>query len=445
MAIEAERDQGSEVARLVDVERGLVSRRIFVEPDIYELELARIFARAWLYLAHESQIQKPGDYLNLMMGEESVLLTRDAHGGLHALLNSCRHRGNRVCRADAGRAASFVCTYHGWTYGLDGALISVPGLDTYYHDQLDRAQWGLTKVAQVASYKGLIFATFDPEAPSLEEYLGDMRWGLDLLLDQGDLVAVPGVIRWTMNCNWKFAADNAIGDNYHGITHKSAMVAGHSGGTGTTAAARQRVEGVQRPGFSLVTEYGHGLNADYLDDTAFNWDSPLAYWRRDPEVQRRLGPIRGKVNRSNMNVFPNLFVNSGSRELMLRNPLGPTRMEIWKTCLIDRNAPPEVQRMQVRASNRHFGPAGMFEMDDGENWDQSTFGAKMRVARKDDLNYTMGIGEHPVVNDGDSPPHIDNLVNEHCQLWHYRCWTEYMAARNWPELREHHSRPEGWL
>jgi hypothetical protein len=249
-----------------------------------------------------------------------------------------------------------------------------------------------------------------------------------------------------MNCNWKFAADNAIGDNYHGITHKSAMLAGHSGGTGTTAAARQRVEGVQRPGFSLVTEYGHGLNADYLDDTAFNWDSPLAYWRHDPEVQRKLGPMRSHVNRSNMNVFPNLFVNSGSRELMLRNPLGPTRMEIWKTTLIDRNASPEAQRLQVRSSNRHFGPAGMFEMDDGENWDQSTFGATMRIGRQHDLNYTMALGFDELRNlDPSAPPVAPTLTNEHCQRWHYRCWADYMAAGDWDDLRAHHARPQGFV
>jgi phenylpropionate dioxygenase-like ring-hydroxylating dioxygenase large terminal subunit len=441
MAIEI--DPGREIAQLVDNERGLVSRRIFSEQEIYELELERVFARAWLYLGHESQIPRPGDYMNVMMGEESVLVTRDAHGKIHGLINSCRHRGNRVCRSDFGRTNVFTCTYHGWTYGLDGQLVSVPGLDAFYGNQLDRPQWGLTPVAQVDSYKGLIFGSFDPEAPSLDEYLGDMRWGLDLLLDQADFEVVPGIIRWTIDANWKFAADNAIGDNYHGITHKSAMLAGHTGGTGTNVRTAARPEGVQRPGFSLVTEYGHGLNADYLDSSTFNWDSPLAYWRNSAEVQAKLGPVRSKVNRSNMNVFPNLFVNSGSRELMLRNPIGPNRIEIWKTTLVDRNAPPEVQRMQIRSSNRHFGPAGMFEMDDGENWDQSTFGARMHVARKNDLNYSMALGlEYPSSLEG-TPPLIHTLTNEHCQRWHYRCWAEYMAATSWQELRDHHSRPEG--
>ncbi len=438
-------DTGIEAARLVDSQNGLVSRRIFSDPEIYAIELERIFARAWLYLGHESQIPRPGDYMNVMMGEDSVLVTRDTQGKIRALLNSCRHRGNRVCRADFGRASSFMCTYHGWTYGLDGQLIGVPGHENFYGGELDRSQWGLKSVAHVDSYKGLIFGTFDPEAPSLDEFLGDMRWGLDLLLDQGHFEVVPGVIRWTIDANWKFAADNAIGDNYHGITHKSAMLAGHTGGTGTNARTASRPEGVQRPGFSLMTEYGHGLNADYLDDATFNWDSPLAYWRKNPEAQARLGSLRSKVNRSNMNVFPNLFVNSGSRELMLRNPLGPNRIEIWKTTLVDRNAPPEVQRMQIRSSNRHFGPAGMFEMDDGENWDQSTYGARMHVAQGSDLNYSMALGREILSSLEDSPPLIHTLTNEYCQRWHYRSWADYMAAASWRELRENHTRPDGRL
>jgi hypothetical protein len=195
----------------------------------------------------------------------------------------------------------------------------------------------------------------------------------------------------------------------------------------------------------MVTAYGHGFNADFLDSARFDPSSPLAYWRRDPAVQERLGPLRMKVNRSNQNVFPNLFVNSGSRQLMLRNPQGPMRTVMWITTLVDKNASPEIQRAQVQASNRHFGPGGMFEQEDGENWDQSTFGARGKVARRYDLNYSMAVGHGEVVVDEQSPPRIDVLTNEHCQLWFYRCWAEYMAAESWPALRAHHSRPAGRL
>ncbi|HJZ14257.1 MAG TPA: Rieske 2Fe-2S domain-containing protein [Stellaceae bacterium] len=103
----------AELSQLVDDGNGLVSRRIFIEPEIYQQELERIFARCWLYLCHESQIPQPGDFLTTYMGEDPVLVVRDTGGGVRAFLNVCRHRGNRLCRADAGNAASLACAYHG--------------------------------------------------------------------------------------------------------------------------------------------------------------------------------------------------------------------------------------------------------------------------------------------------------------------------------------------
>ena len=169
----------SDLERLVDTEKGLVSRRIFIEQEIYEEELRQIFARCWLFLCHDSQIPLPGDFITTYMGEDPVLVTRDTGGKVCAFLNVCRHRGNRLCRADAGNAASFSCAYHGWTFGNDGRLIGVPYLKEAYHNELDRARWGLVPVAQLEDYKGLWFATFDAEAPPLREYLGEMAWYLD--------------------------------------------------------------------------------------------------------------------------------------------------------------------------------------------------------------------------------------------------------------------------
>ena len=438
---------GERVAKMVNHETGLISREIFVSDEIFKLELEHVFRRCWLFLCHESQIPNPNDFMNVKMGMDSVLVCRDRNGEIQAFINSCRHRGVPVCRADMGNARTFICPYHGWTYDTTGALVHMPGEDTLYFNQSDRKDWGLPKVAKVASYGGLVFGTFDPDAPSLDDYLGDMRWGLDLLLSQGELTVVPGVARWVMDANWKFAADNAIGDMYHGFyTHRSAVMAGHASGTGTNK--RRSItppDKNERPGLTVVTEYGHGFTANVIDPNEVDLSSPLAAWRKRPELRARVGDVGVSINRANMNVFPNLFVNSGSRELMLRNPLSPTKLEIWKFVLVDKNSPPETVRGLVRASNRHFGPAGMFEQDDGENWDQSTQGAVAPMTRRDDLNYSMGLGHGKIIKEPGVPPHIKSLVNEYAQLWMYRCWAEFMKAPDWDYLKAHHSRPEGVL
>src|SRR5262245_52105726 len=128
----------ADVTRLVDAENGRISRRIFVEREIYEQELERIFARCWLFLCHECQIPQPGDFFSTYMGEDPVLVVRGPEGEIRAFLNVCRHRGNRLCRADAGNAASFTCAYHGWTYRNDGRLVGVLFVKEAYYNALER-------------------------------------------------------------------------------------------------------------------------------------------------------------------------------------------------------------------------------------------------------------------------------------------------------------------
>src|SRR5512146_1668383 len=83
----------------VDMERGLVSREIFVDEHVFHREQDRIFNRSWMYLAHESEIPKPGDYVSRALGSVPVIVNRDDGGGVNVVMNSCRHRGAKLCRA----------------------------------------------------------------------------------------------------------------------------------------------------------------------------------------------------------------------------------------------------------------------------------------------------------------------------------------------------------
>ncbi|MBI3326149.1 MAG: Rieske 2Fe-2S domain-containing protein, partial [Nitrospinae bacterium] len=285
--------------RLVDLKTGLISREIFVNEAIYQQEHEQIFARCWLFIGHASQIPKAGDYFVSCMGEESVILTRDTQQQIHVFLNTCRHRGMKVCRYDEGNAQVFTCPYHGWSYATDGRLVGVPYFKEAYRERLDRSQRGLVEVAQLARYKETIWATWDAAAPPFADYLGEMKLYLDTALDcrdgrEGGSEVIGGVQKWIMPCNWKFAAENFAGDAYHNISHRSVDLAG-IGPSGQGRRDTDERSFATRVGASFPA-LGHGatsfLQQEGAPHTPSYRDTPgvEAYFRHcDEERQRRLG------------------------------------------------------------------------------------------------------------------------------------------------------------
>ena len=451
MTIE-ERYAPGEMAAHVDRQKGLVGRHIFSDPSIYEMELERIFARAWQFVCHESQIPNPGDFFQSYIAEDRVICVRDKDGGVNVLLNSCRHRGNSVCRADSGHASSFMCAYHGWTYDLKGKLVGVPGFKEVYYEELDRVNWGLGKVAQVTSYKGFVFANLDPEAVPLEEYLGDGgRHCIDQLADRGDLTVLPGIMKYNIECNWKFAMDNNQ-DFYHtSVTHASTRQSRYrqeapelralSDAIGTLVTDRAPGEyTVTQPSVVILSEYGHQSSTSYLPA---DWEErPIYNWRKSPEIRNRYGSLGSKIAVVHCNIFPNVWFKVSNQLAVLHLPKGPTQTEMWYFILVDKNAPPEVNEGWRQTTMYSLGPAGVAEQDDGENWDLSTRSTKSWGMRQYPLNYSMASGRGEIVRDESAPfSRIDSIhVNEHYMRWTYGCWTEWMEARSWAELKENHTR-----
>jgi naphthalene 1,2-dioxygenase subunit alpha len=212
-----------DVSKLINTKDGIQSRRIFHDQDIYDLEMERIFARCWLFLTHESLIPNAGDFITTKMGQDNVIVVRQQNGKVRAFVNSCSHRGARVCAAEAGNTRSFVCSYHGWAYGIDGSLQGVPLEKEVYNNQLDKFTHGLVEVALVDSFCGFIYGCFDSSAPSLREFLGEAAWYLEAWMGVPggtELIGPPS--RSMLYCNWKTPGENFIGDMYHvGWTHAS--------------------------------------------------------------------------------------------------------------------------------------------------------------------------------------------------------------------------------
>ena len=108
------------------VREGQVHRRIYTDPAVFELEMDRLFGRAWLYLAHESQVAETGDFVTAYIGNRPVIVSRHSDGEIYAFANRCTHRGMKVCRYDQGNTRVFTCPYHAWSFALDGSLQGVP-------------------------------------------------------------------------------------------------------------------------------------------------------------------------------------------------------------------------------------------------------------------------------------------------------------------------------
>jgi 3-phenylpropionate/trans-cinnamate dioxygenase alpha subunit len=435
---------------LVDLERGEVDRSIYTDPEIFDLEMERIFGRAWLFLCHESQIAHPGDFVEAVMGRDNVLVVRQKDGSVRAMLNTCAHRGNAVCRAEEGNAKSFLCTYHGWSYGIDGTLKGVPGFKDFYAGELDKSQHGLQQVAQLDSYKGFVFATHDPTAPPLSEYLGATgRLGIDLIAERGDMVVVPGIQKFVIDCNWKFAVDNLY-DWYHPqVTHASAFQP-EVLGAGVAANGQRTIDmsdvvmdtgsqlspslgaisGTRFEQVVLVDRFGHGIGGPTAESPG-NVEIDKT-WRTRAEAKDALGPVGINVA-GHPSIFPSTWITSAPVQLSLRIPRDPNHTEIWWFSFTDRNLPPEMQEFVATIASRVFGPAGVLEQDDGENWAQATAQTRGSASRAVRHLVNMGVGRGEVVHEH-GLHRIEGLTSEHGQRWTYHAWAQWMKGLDWDQL-----------
>lgn len=391
-------------ANLVDTRTGMVSRKIFSDEEVYRLELERIFGRCWLVLGHDSIIPNPGDYLINFMGEDSVIVCRDPRGRVRAFLNTCRHRGNRVCLYDRGNTRTFTCTYHGWSYSTEGKLVGVPFMEEAYYDTLNKDEWGLKEVPKVATYRGLIFGCGDAGAAPVEEYLGDLRWYLDRVYLAEELQVLPQIHRSLSTTNWKIPADNFAGDHYHNVyTHASSRALGLYGRVfqeEQTPTGRFEVAlGAHGLG-GLETGLGEVSERDLAQ--AESMGPHVVEWvkERHARMLERLKDLpRRPKGFSRGNIFPNFsftggggFSAFGAHAFYLWHPRGPLKTEVWHLCAVERDAPREVKEMAVVSSSRTgLAASGFFMQDDAANFERVTASIRTSMARELPMNYAMAL------------------------------------------------------
>ena len=424
-----------EQAGLVDTNRGQISREIFVNGDLYEREKERVFGSAWLYVGHESQIPSPGDFVLSRMGEESVILTRDTHGSIRVLLNSCRHRGMRVCRYDEGTTKKFYCPYHGWSYNLDGSLARVTEHDTEYQTKpMAWSDWGLISVAKLAVLQGTIWATWDAGAPDFDTYLGGAKKVLNLGLSAWDGVGEVEVLgttqKWVIPSNWKICSENFAGDGLHNVSHRSVDMIG-IGPNGQSGRRDDWSKEAYRAQISF--DEGHAGVALIYDEEAARLEYQgseitAAYFQECLAKRRKNLGEDARIMAGVGTIFPNMSYHGNQpRTILVAHPNSVGETEMWRQYLVDKEAPKEVKSFLRSYYIRYSGPAGMTEQDDMENWNFATTASNGFIARKYPYNYMAGLGAecpNPMIphSISSSTPHAESNARSF-----YKRWSRYMT------------------
>ena len=117
-----------------------VHRDVYVDQEIFDLEMEHLFANTWIYVGHDSQVPNAGDYYGTTIGKQPVLMVRHTDGVVHVLYNRCPHKGTRITIDTCGNAGKFFrCPYHAWSFKTDGSLLAIPLRKGYEHTGLEQS------------------------------------------------------------------------------------------------------------------------------------------------------------------------------------------------------------------------------------------------------------------------------------------------------------------
>ena len=349
-----------------------INRRAFIDPEVYEAEMRHIFEATWVFVGLESQIPNPHDFITTHIGRHPVLLSRDKDNKINCLLNTCRHRGTLVCPFKQGNRKLHVCRYHAWSYDSGGRNVAIPERAAgQYPEAFDDADHDLIQVARLDSYRGFIFASLAADVPELDDFLGETKPFLDLVIDQsptGRLEIVPGEVTYTFDANWKLQFENGL-DYYHfGATHasyvdilkKRAAVAPSDAGF----SKEDPTEGEGQGSFSF--DHGHAVMWSIKQTQLYG--RPLASDQESLAAARsRVGPERVKwmLRQRNLTIFPNLqVIDISSAQLRTWRPLAANKTEMVSHCLAPVGEPAAARALRIRNYEDFFNPTGLASSDD---------------------------------------------------------------------------------
>ena len=418
-----------------------VNRAVYTDPEIFELEMTRIWGQAWIYVAHESQIPETGSYFTTTLARQPVLLVRQDEQTFNLFFNRCAHKGSKVIEVESGASKVLRCGYHGWTYELGGHCKHVTGGDAAYTKLgIDKSSacMALQKVPSVASYRGFIFASLTPDAPDLASWLGPTATSIDNMVDrspEGRLEITGGALRYNHDSNWKFFVEN-LNDLMHAmIAHQS------SAQTARFMGKKLFPEGTEQPTeIQLLSPFAE--NVDFFETMGIHaFDHGHSYSGGKTSIHAGYSGISGyedamekaygkervaeifSINRHNTVVYPCFTLKGAIQTIRVVKPVSvnQTVIESWTLRLV--GAPDEMLQRSILYCNLINSSGNLVGPDDHEAYH------RVQLGLGTDANDWVSMGRHmgadePNDEGGFSATGSSDMVFRS----QFKAWKQYMTA-----------------
>jgi phenylpropionate dioxygenase-like ring-hydroxylating dioxygenase large terminal subunit len=371
------RDDPQALQGLVEADR--VHRDVYIDPEVFQLEMERLWSRTWIYIGHTSQVPQPGDFITADIAAKPIILVRHTDGKVRVLMNRCAHKGTKVVYDFAGNTGkTFRCPYHAWTYRTDGSLIQIPLKQGYDGTRLHETEAvrGLTPVTH-ESYRGFVFARL-ADGPGFREYFGDSLSSIDNLADrspEGELEITGGCLRFLHNCNWKMFVEN-LNDTMHPmIVHASSAGTAKRLWEGKPADLPKPMAVEQYAPFANdykffddmgVRVYPHGHGFSGVNFSIHSSYSAIPEY--EEAMKRAYGPERAQqilgTVRHNTVYYPSLTIKGAIQSIRVARPLAAdkTVIESWTFRL--KGAPEKLLERTVMYNRLINSPMSVVGHDD---------------------------------------------------------------------------------
>lgn len=364
-----------------------IDRGIYLDEDLHRREIEEFFENGWVFLCHESQVAKPGDFFSAYMGRQPVFVNRLKDGTLGCCINACAHRGALLTATRQGNASVFTCRFHGWAFDEAGRCVRIKNQDAAFPDpDFDRSRFDLQTVPRLESYRGFVFGSLNADVEPLADYLGDARIFIDFFADMSPqgLEIVPGSQTYVCDHNWKLQVEN-VPDGYHVSTvHRNFMT------TVLNREARDGLEGLSKTETGRMKgnvangcyDLGRGHSVIWAE-RASPEAAPL--YPATAEIEARVPAPRPDwmLRRGrNLCVFPNLVLNDlASTHMRSHRPLSAGRCEVTIYCIAPVGEAPQSRAARLRKFEDFFLVTGMATSDDVISLDVAHAGCEGRASQ----------------------------------------------------------------